>query len=196
MADRNLDCIKIFRNQLVDFLKDSEIEGIGENVFAARIEKAWPEEEAFIVVAIPQVNFTDGRTSPRFYMANADVTVDIYARDSFGPVPPHKHQAKTTYEMADFLNDTAQKVCELVDPLNGKDGPFAGAVKRIVLKSFTNNLSEQEMVRGAMRIVFGIEFSVCINHTSPADEFLTAKNHLKVGEGEGNQQDFDTNVRP
>jgi len=189
---RNLDCIKVFRNSLVQFLKDSSISGVGQNVYAARIERAWPEEEAFIVVGIPSVKFTDGRTSPRFYSANADVYVDIFA-SAFGNLIPTRGNADS---MADFLNDTAKTVCELVEPCKNSKGPFNGSVKRCVLKSFTNNLSEQDMIRGAMRIVFGIEFAVCVNTSSPADEFLKAENTVKMGDGDGNKQVFVTNVRP
>lgn len=191
VAARNLDCIKVFRNSLVSFLKAANLVGVGENVYAARIEKAWPEEDAFIVVGIPNVAFADGRTSPRFYSASADVNIDIFA-GALGS-DPERGEAGA---MADFLLDTAQRICELLEPSYNAKGPFDGSVKRMVLKSYANNLSEQDMMRGAMRIVFGIEFAVCINHSGPTDEFLKAENSLKMGNGDGNQQDFVTNLRP
>ena len=200
-AIRTLDCIKNLRTEIVKAIKAARITGVGDNVFPARIEKAWPEENAFVCVNVPSVSFSDNRTSPRFYMATADVMIDILANAiDFPPAKPnphgHKFERNEPPEIADFLDDTAKAVIELLEPCQNYKGPFGGTVKRCVLKSLTNNLSEREQAVGVTRIVFGVEFAICINHTAPADEFRKAETSLTMGQGEANRQDFETNVRP
>lgn len=69
-------------------------------------------------------------------------------------------------------------------------------VKRFVLTSFDNNLSEAgETFRGSVRVRFSAEFSVCVTNGGAEDEFITAKNTMKMGDGNESTQKFDTKVR-
>ena len=100
-------------------------------------------------------------------------------------------------EVADFLDDTAKAVVEALQPIERRVGPYNGLVKRFVLKSWANNLSEKgETERGSMRITFEAVFSVTVTYGGPADDFLKAENTLSMGSGAGNKIEFDTNVRP
>ena len=80
MANRTIDCIKTLRASVVQTLKTADIPGIGQNVFSARQERAWPEESGFICVYTPETNFDDKRTSPRFYYVTGDLVIDVYGR--------------------------------------------------------------------------------------------------------------------
>ena len=79
-AVRTLNCIKDFRHAVVDSLKAAELSGIGSNVSASREMKAWPEEESFIIVNVPDIDFDDKNTSPRFYFCKSELRIDIYSR--------------------------------------------------------------------------------------------------------------------
>lgn len=184
---RRLDCIKEFRKAVVNTLRLTDIAGIGEDVFEARQERAWPEEKGFIVVYTPSLNFDDGRTSPRFYQVSGQVYVDIYCAASSGD---------RIVDVNDFLDDTMMKVCEALQPVEKRVGPYNGLVKRFVLKSCDNNLSSSgEVDRGSMRITFEVTYAICVTYGGPEDEFLTARNSLRMGDGAANRQDFDTKVR-
>lgn len=191
---RTILCIPHFLTNLVSLLKTSNIAGIGNNVYRARLEKQWPEEKSFISVGIPDSRFDDKRTSPRIYFSSAEVNIDILCGGYGNSNPVSHHSLNEGFEMEDFLYQTANAVCSIIENANLKQ-VFEGSVRRCFLKSITNNLSEQEMTRGEMRIVYGIEFGVCIRNNVPVDEFLKAKNNLTVGPGEANQQEFVTNLR-
>lgn len=189
---RTLACIKEFREAVCRLLRESDIPGIGENVYTARMESAWPEEAAFAVVYTPSVSFDDARTSPRFYQAKAELLVDVYARETTGE---HDDDSQIV-DVNAFLDDSAQKVVEALQPVEKRVGPFGGMVKRFVLTSFENNLNEAgETFRGSMRIRFSAEFSVCVTNGAAKDEFITAKNMMKMGDGNESTQKFDTKVR-
>lgn len=193
MANRTLDCIKTLRASVVQTLKTADIPGIGQNVFSARQERAWPEESGFICVYTPETNFDDKRTSPRFYYVTGDLVIDVYGR---GAVDDSNDQSEI-YDVNDFLDDVAKAVAEALQPIERRVGPYSGLVKRLVLKSIANNLSSAgEADRGNQRMVFGIEYAVTITVGGPADDFLKAKNTLSMGSGAGNKIEFDTNVRP
>lgn len=193
MANRTLDCIKTLRASVVQTLKTADIPGIGQNVFSARQERAWPEESGFICVYTPETNFDDKRTSPRFYYVTGDLVIDVYGR---GAVDDSNDQSEI-YDVNDFLDDVAKAVAEALQPIERRIGPYSGLVKRLVLKSITNNLSSAgEADRGSQRMVFGVEYAVTITVGGPADDFLKAENTLSMGSGSGNKIEFDTNVRP
>ena len=194
MSVRTLACIKEFRNNVVGSLIAANITGIGANVASSRTERAWPEEEAFICVYLPSVNFDDKRTSPRFYVAEGQLFVDVYARayvNGDGVNSPD-----SSGEVNDFLDDTVKAVVEALSPIEKREGPYNGLVKRFVLKSMDNNLSQKgETERGSVRITFGVEFTACVTYGGPADLFCTAKNTLKMGGGLKNKVEFDTVVQ-
>lgn len=189
---RTLSCIKDFRKSIVRLIRESDIPGIGENVYEARMESAWPEESAFAVVYTPNVNFNDNRTSPRFYIAEMEVVVDIYARAT-----TDEHDDETAIsDVNAFLDDAAEEIVKALQPVEKREGPFKGMVKRFVLTGFANNLNESgETFRGSERVTFSAEFAVCVTNGGPTDEFLTAKNRLEMGDGNENTQTFDTKMR-
>lgn len=191
-AVRDLSCIWGLKNKVVSMIKDLNISGLGTNVYANRVSKIWPDEETLCLVNIPNVDFKDNRSSPRFYIATGDLNVDVYSR-SYLTEQDNYGEAETTSEISDFIDTVGKSIIECLD-LNVKAGP-KGDVTRFFLKSMSNDLSENEAARGFCRIVFGFEISLVINYSSPADEFLKAKNSLRMGSGTGNRQDFVTNVR-
>lgn len=189
---RTLACIKEFREAVCRLIRESDIPGIGENVYSARMDSAWPEESAFAVVYTPNVNFEDARTSPRFYQAKMDLLVDVYARSS---TCEHDDGGEVS-DVNGFLDDSAQKIVEALQPVERRVGPFGGMVKRFVLTAFSNNLNEAgETFRGSVRIRFMAEFAICVTNGNAKDEFITAKNTLKMGDGNESEQKFDTKPR-
>ena len=194
MNERTLECVKDLRESVVASIKAANIDGIGDNVYSSRMESAWPEESAFAAVYVPSGNFEDGRTNPRFYKANATVYVDVYSRSYLNS---EGGDIDGMSEVADFLDDTAKAVVEALQPIERRVGPYNGLIKRFVLKSWANNLSEKgEAERGSMRITFEADFAVTVTYGGPADDFLKAENTLSMGSGAGNKIEFDTNVRP
>ena len=190
---RSLSCIWDFKNAIVTKIASLNLSGLGANVFADRISKIWPEEETICIVNIPNVTFMDNRSSPRFYITTADMNIDVYSR---AHVPGHGHTNGTnsTSSVADYIDNIAKSIITSLET-TVKVG-HGGDITRFYLKSLINNLSEDEAARGMCRIVFGCEWSIVINRTSPADEFLKAKNELSLGSGNANKQEFVTNVRP
>ena len=193
MSVRTLTCVKDLRSSIVAALKAANITGIGANVYSSRMESAWPEEESFVVVYIPSISFDDGRTNPRFYKSNATVNIDIYARSYTNA------ESGTITSMdgiADFLDDTAKAIVDAMQPIEKSVGPYEGLVKRLVLKSWANNLSEKgEAERGSMRITFEADFVVTVTYGGPTDNFVKAENTLTMGSGTGNKIEFDTVVQ-
>lgn len=193
MSVRTLTCVKDLRSSIVAALKAANITGIGTNVYSSRMESAWPEEESFVVVYIPSISFDDGRTNPRFYKSNATVNIDIYARSYTNA------ESGTITSMdgvADFLDDTAKAIVNAMQPIEKSVGPYEGLVKRLVLKSWANNLSEKgEAERGSMRITFEADFAVTVTYGGPKDNFVKAENTLTMGSGTGNKIEFDTVVQ-
>lgn len=175
-------------------LVTANISGIGANVFSSRIENAWPEEESFACVYLPSVDFDDGRTSPRYYMAKGTMQIDVYAR---AYVPGDGATGLNTMaDVNDFLDDAAQHIVEALSPIEKREGPFNGLVKRFVLKSISNNLSEKgETERGSVSITWGVEFTACVTYGGPADLFCKAENTLTMGGNAKNKMEFDTVVQ-
>ncbi len=194
MAARDFSCIKEFRKALVAKIVEADLEGIEDRVASDRLEKFWPEEEAFVIVSVNRANFSDNRTSPRFYMMEADVYVDIYSRASISD------DDETTISgiegVSDFLDDKAAEIVALVDPCLNSAGPFNGIVKRCVLVSTEKGFSERsETDRGALRITFRISGAIeTWNSLVPEDDFLSAKNTITVDDGDGNKQEFTTEL--
>ena len=190
MSVRTLTCVKDLRASIVAAIKTANITGIGANVYSSRMESAWPEEESFVCVYIPSVSFDDGRTSPRYYKSTATINIDVYARSYVNA----ESGAITSMDgVADFLDDTAKALVEAMQPIEKSVGPYEGLVKRLVLKSWANNLSEKgEAERGSMRITFEADFVVTVTYGGPTDNFVKAENTLSMGSGTGNKIEFDT----
>lgn len=193
MSVRTLTCVKDLRSSIVAALKTANITGIGNNVYSSRMESAWPEEESFVVVYIPSISFDDGRTSPRYYKSTATINIDVYARSY---VNAESGTITSMDGVADFLDDTAKAIVEAMQPIEKSVGPYEGLVKRLVLKSWANNLSEKgEAERGSMRITFEADFVVTVTYGGPTDNFVKAENTLTMGSGTGNKIEFDTVVQ-
>ena len=183
MPLRTLAAIKQLRHAVIDAIVNAEITGIGNNVFEARTDNAWPEESSFAVVYTNNFDFDDQRTSPKVYKCSGNVVVEVYVQDV----------DQTTN---DKLDDLSVAVVDVLQPMMPKEGFFGGLTKRFVLKSIDNNLtSTGEMNRGCQQITFLTEFNVTLPVGGPTDEFLMANNTLKAGEGAGNKMDFTTTMR-
>lgn len=192
-SPRTLNCIKDFRHAVVNSLKDANIVGIGQNVSASREMKAWPDEESFIIVNMPGVDFDDKSTSPRFYFAKSELRIDIYAR-SFLSGENDIEGADSISDLNDFLDDTMHAVAAVIDPCPYWKGPYQGLVSKCVLRSYTNNLSERsETTRGAATITFEVSFTAKIDRTAATKEWLRANNTIKTG---SQSIEFTTELRP
>lgn len=187
---RQFGCIKAFRDDVVAKIKALNIQNLGTSVYADRVSKICPDEDAVCIVTTNNVSFKDNRTSPRFYIAEGDLVVLVYGR-SF--CDGETSGMSSDGDVFDFLYDTAENIIEELETNvsvgHGKD------VNRFYLKSCTNNFTDKECFRGVFAITFGFEFSIVFNRKSPAYEFLKAKNTLKAGSGDGNKIVFTTNVR-
>ena len=190
---RSLSCIWDFKTAIVTKIASLNLAGLGANVFADRISKIWPDEETICIVNIPNVTFEDNRSSPRFYVTTGDMNIDVYSRANVADFA-HTNGTESTSNIADYIDNIAKSIITSLET-TVKVG-HNGDITRFYLKSLVNNLSEDEAARGMCRIVFGCEWSIVINRTSPADEFLKAKNELSLGSGNANKQEFVTNVRP
>ena len=192
-SPRTLNCIKDFRHAVVNSLKDANIAGIGQNVSASREMKAWPDEESFIIVNMPGVDFDDKSTSPRFYFAKSELRIDIYAR-SFLSGENDIEGADSISDLNDFLDDTMHAVAAVIDPCPYWKGPYQGLVSKCVLRSYTNNLSERsETTRGAATISFEVSFTAKIDRTAATKDWLRANNTIKTG---SQSIEFTTELRP
>lgn len=193
VTSRTLNCIKDFRHAIVCSLKTANITGIGQNVSASREMLAWPEEESFIIVNIPNIAFDDKSTSPRFYYAKSELFIDIYAR-SFLKDENNIEGMDSTSDLNDFLDDTMHAVAAVVEPCPFWQGPYQGLVNKCVLRSYSNNLSERsETSRGSARMTFEVSFTAKIDRTAATKDFLRANNEIKSG---GQSMDFTTVLRP
>jgi len=183
VALRTLSAIKQLRHAVINTIVNANIDGIGENVFEARKDDAWPEEGSFAVVYTDSFSFDDQRTSPKTYKCSGSVVVDVVCQDECDSVN-------------DMLDDMTHSVIAVLQPLMPKEGFFGGLTKRFVLTGIENNLTALgEMNRGCQRITFSTEFNVTISVGGPADEFISANNEISMGEGSGNKQKFTTRVR-
>ena len=180
---RTLSALKELRHAVIDAIVDANIDGIGENVFEARRESAWPEEGLFAVVYTDDFTFDDQRTSPKDYKITGNVLVDVIRQDKSDSIN-------------DDLDDAVAAIINVLQPMMPKVGFFGGITKRFVVTGINNFLSELgEMNRGLQRITFATEFHVTIPVGGPEDEFLKANNTIAMGSGDGNKQEFTTNMR-
>ena len=190
---RTLNCIKDFRHAVVDSLKTANLSGIGQNVSASREMKAWPEEESFIIVNVPNIDFDDKSTSPRFYYAKSELYIDIYAH-SFLEDESNVDGVESISDLNDFLDDTMHAVAAVVEPCPFWNGPYQGLVSKCVLRSYSNNLSvRSETSRGSARITFEVSFTAKIDRSAATRDFLRANNSIKTG---SQSMDFTTVLRP
>jgi hypothetical protein len=190
---RTLNCIKDFRHAVVDSLKTANLSGIGRNVSASREMKAWPEEESFIIVNVPNIDFDDKSTSPRFYYAKSELYIDIYAR-SFLNDESNVDGVESISDLNDFLDDTMHAVAAVVEPCPFWNGPYQGLVSKCVLRSYSNNLSvRSETSRGSARMTFEVSFTAKIDRSAATRDFLRANNSIKTG---SQSMDFTTVLRP
>ncbi len=193
VTPRTLNCIKDFRHAVVDSLKAANLFGIGQNVSASREMKAYPDEESFIIVNVPNIDFDDKSTSPRFYFAKSELRIDIYAR-SFLDCESNIEGVSSVSDLNDFLDDTMQAVAAVIDPCPYWEGPYQGLVTKCVLRSYVNNLSvRSEATRGAATLTFEVSFTAKIDRSAATKDFLRANNSIKTG---SQSMDFQTVLRP
>ena len=193
VTPRTLNCIKAFRHAVVDSLKAANLFGIGQNVSASREMKAYPDEESFIIVNVPNIDFDDKSTSPRFYFAKSELRIDIYAR-SFLDDEKNIEGVSSVSDLNDFLDDTMQAVAAVIDPCPYWEGPYQGLVTKCVLRSYVNNLSvRSETTRGAATLTFVVSFTAKIDRSAATKDFLRANNSIKTG---SQSMDFQTVLRP
>lgn len=193
VTPRTLNCIKAFRHAVVDSLKAANLFGIGQNVSASREMKAYPDEESFIIVNVPNIDFDDKSTSPRFYFAKSELRIDIYAR-SFLDDEKNIEGVSSVSDLNDFLDDTMQAVAAVIDPCPYWEGPYQGLVTKCVLRSYVNNLSvRSETTRGAATLTFEVSFTAKIDRSAATKDFLRANNSIKTG---SQSMDFQTVLRP
>lgn len=193
VTPRTLNCIKAFRHAVVDSLKAANLFGIGQNVSASREMKAYPDEESFIIVNVPNIDFDDKSTSPRFYFAKSELRIDIYAR-SFLDDEKNIEGVSSVSDLNDFLDDTMHAVAAVIDPCPYWEGPYQGLVTKCVLRSYVNNLSvRSETTRGAATLTFEVSFTAKIDRSAATKDFLRANNSIKTG---SQSMDFQTVLRP
>lgn len=193
VTPRTLNCIKAFRHAVVDSLKAANLFGIGQNVSASREMKAYPDEESFIIVNVPNIDFDDKSTSPRFYFAKSELRIDIYAR-SFLDCESNIEGVSSVSDLNDFLDDTMQAVAAVIDPCPYWEGPYQGLVTKCVLRSYVNNLSvRSEATRGAATLTFEVSFTAKIDRSAATKDFLRANNSIKTG---SQSMNFQTVLRP
>lgn len=193
VTPRTLNCIKAFRHAVVDSLKTANLSGIGQNVSASREMKAWPDEESFIIVNVPNIDFDDKSTSPRFYFAKSELRIDIYAR-SFLDDENNIEGVDSISDLNDFLDDTMHAVAAVVEPCPYWEGPYRGLVTKCVLRSYVNNLSARaETTRGAATLTFEVSFTAKIDRSAATKDFLRANNSIQTG---SQSMDFQTVLRP
>lgn len=193
VTPRTLNCIKAFRHAVVDSLKAANLFGIGQNVSASREMKAYPDEESFIIVNVPNIDFDDKSTNPRFYFAKSELRIDIYAR-SFLDDEKNIEGVSSVSDLNDFLDDTMQAVAAVIDPCPYWEGPYQGLVTKCVLRSYANNLSvRSETTRGAATLTFEVSFTAKIDRSAATKDFLRANNSIKTG---SQSMDFQTVLRP
>ena len=193
VAVRTLNCIKDFRHAVVNSLKAAELPGIGQNVSASREMKAWPDEESFIIVNVPDINFDDKNTSPRFYFCKSELRIDIYSR-CFLSDENNVEGVDSIADLNDFLDDTMHAVAAVIEPCPYWKGPYNGLVSRCVLRSYVNNLSvRSDTTRGAATITFEVSFTAKIDRTAATKDWFRANNTIKTG---SQSMDFTTVLRP
>lgn len=193
VTPRTLNCIKAFRHAVVDSLKAANLFGIGQNVSASREMKVYPDEESFIIVNVPNIDFDDKSTSPRFYFAKSELRIDIYAR-SFLDCESNIEGVSSVSDLNDFLDDTMHAVAAVIDPCPYWEGPYQGLVTKCVLRSYVNNLSvRSEATRGAATLTFEVSFTAKIDRSAATKDFLRANNSIKTG---SQSMDFQTVLRP
>lgn len=193
VTPRTLNCIKAFRHAVVDSLKTANLSGIGQNVSASRKMKAWPDEESFIIVNVPNIDFDEKSTSPRFYFCKSELRIDIYAR-SFFDDENNIEGVDSISDLNDFLDDTMHAVVAVVEPCPYWEGPYRGLVTKCVLRSYVNNLSARaETTRGAATLTFEVSFTAKIDRSAATKDFLRANNSIETG---SQSMDFQTVLRP
>ncbi len=193
VAVRTLNCIKDFRHAVVNSLKAAELPGIGQNVSASREMKAWPDEESFIIVNVPDIDFDDKNTSPRFYFCKSELRIDIYSR-CFLSGENNVDGVDSIADLNDFLDDTMHAVAAVIEPCPYWKGPYNGLVSRCVLRSYVNNLSvRSDTTRGAATITFEVSFTAKIDRTAATKDWLRANNTIQTG---CQSIDFTTELRP
>lgn len=193
VAVRTLNCIKDFRHAVVNSLKAAELPGIGQNVSASREMKAWPDEESFIIVNVPDIDFDDKNTSPRFYFCKSELRIDIYSR-CFLSGENNVDGVDSIADLNDFLDDTMHAIAAVIEPCPYWKGPYNGLVSRCVLRSYVNNLSvRSDTTRGAATITFEVSFTAKIDRTAATKDWLRANNTIQTG---SQSIDFTTELRP
>ena len=106
---RQFGCIKAFRDDVVAKIKALNIQNLGTSVYADRVSKICPDEDAVCIVTTNNVSFKDNRSSPRFYIAEGDLVVLVYGRSFYDG---ETSGMSSDGDVFDFLYDAAENIIE------------------------------------------------------------------------------------
>ena len=191
---RYLDCIKNYRNALVNQIKTANIDGIGDAVFPFRVQKSFPEERSYVVVDYDRADFSVLNIAPKSYMMRASVKIGIYTR-GYLTGESENPSFSTVAALADYLDDLVQAVLEVVEPCNKRVGPFSGTVKNCDLAGIQYGVSDDsEATRAGALITLSVSGEVEIPLSNNLETFTRATSTIRADEGDGNVQEFETEI--
>lgn len=99
--------LRALRLAVCDYLKAANLPFIGEDVFASRSEKAWPQEKAFLVVYVQDSSFDSQDTQPEIYKVETDVVIDVVVQ---GP----QEYENEVFEIDDLFDMISSNVVDLL----------------------------------------------------------------------------------
>lgn len=73
----SISTVKRIRERIVQLLRESEIQLVGDKVYDARTENAWPTEGVFVIVSSGRSDFDDRGTSPVNYKVETEINIDV-----------------------------------------------------------------------------------------------------------------------
>lgn len=191
---RYLDCIKNYRNALVNQIKTANIDGIGDAVFPFRVQKSFPEERSYVVVDYDRADFSVLNIAPKSYMMRASVKIGIYTR-GYLTGESENPSFSTVAALADYLDNLVQAVLEVVEPCNKRVGPFSGTVKNCDLAGIQYGVSDDsEATRAGALITLSVSGEVEIPLSNNLETFTRATSTIRADEGDGNVQEFETEI--
>jgi len=191
---RYLDCIKNYRNALVNQIKTANIDGIGDAVFPFRVQKSFPEERSYVVVDYDRADFSVLNIAPKSYMMRASVKIGIYTR-GYLTGESENPSFSTVAALADYLDDLVQAVLEVVEPCTKRVGPFNGTVKNCDLAGIQYGVSDDsEATRAGALITLSVSGEVEIPLSNNLETFTRATSTIRADEGDGNVQEFETEI--
>lgn len=191
---RYLDCIKNYRNALVNQIKTANIDGIGDAVFPFRVQKSFPEERSYVVVDYDRADFSVLNIAPKSYMMTASVKIGIYTR-GYLTGESENPDFSTVADLADYLDDLVRSVLEVVEPCRKRVGPFNGLVKNCDLAGIQYGVSDDsEATRAGALITLSVSGEVEIPLSNNLETFTRATSTIRADEGDGNVQEFETEI--